>query len=216
MIRRPPRSTLFPYTTLFRSGPRCGPTTALPSRRSRLVRCFLKQRFQGGMLQRLAGGGVVEHPLERLVHAQSLADLLHRARVVALVRTSRHLSAQNERLHRRQVRKPLISLDVLEDRVEQRQRRAGIEEIVHIRVPRPVEARHKREPRVVVEENEPRLVNRRDRNAVVARPVPPRLLQIPKRSSKVFTLASLDTEKQAELTCGPDRKTRANLPRFSC
>src|SRR5687768_18247310 len=28
MIRRPPRSTLFPYTTLFRSAPRsrCGPT----------------------------------------------------------------------------------------------------------------------------------------------------------------------------------------------
>src|SRR5690554_7258109 len=24
MIRRPPRSTLFPYTTLFRSGRRCG------------------------------------------------------------------------------------------------------------------------------------------------------------------------------------------------
>src|SRR5438094_2714556 len=24
MIRRPPRSTLFPYTTLFRSKPRCG------------------------------------------------------------------------------------------------------------------------------------------------------------------------------------------------
>src|SRR3712207_8239421 len=24
MIRRPPRSTLFPYTTLFRSGPRAG------------------------------------------------------------------------------------------------------------------------------------------------------------------------------------------------
>src|SRR3712207_7089768 len=24
MIRRPPRSTLFPYTTLFRSGARCG------------------------------------------------------------------------------------------------------------------------------------------------------------------------------------------------
>src|SRR3712207_7771854 len=26
MIRRPPRSTLFPYTTLFRSGSRCGPS----------------------------------------------------------------------------------------------------------------------------------------------------------------------------------------------
>src|SRR3712207_9258527 len=25
MIRRPPRSTLFPYTTLFRSPPRCAP-----------------------------------------------------------------------------------------------------------------------------------------------------------------------------------------------
>src|SRR2546430_12427277 len=25
MIRRPPRSTLFPYTTLFRSRPPCGP-----------------------------------------------------------------------------------------------------------------------------------------------------------------------------------------------
>src|SRR2546430_17426493 len=29
MIRRPPRSTLFPYTTLFRSSPRAG--TRLPS-----------------------------------------------------------------------------------------------------------------------------------------------------------------------------------------
>src|SRR3712207_7695173 len=29
MIRRPPRSTLFPYTTLFRS-PRCPPEAALP------------------------------------------------------------------------------------------------------------------------------------------------------------------------------------------
>src|SRR2546429_3969303 len=26
MIRRPPRSTLFPYTTLFRSTPKCQPT----------------------------------------------------------------------------------------------------------------------------------------------------------------------------------------------
>src|SRR3989442_15938456 len=28
MIRRPPRSTLFPYTTLFRSDPRFPPTTS--------------------------------------------------------------------------------------------------------------------------------------------------------------------------------------------
>src|SRR5215213_10990074 len=40
MIRRPPRSTLFPYTTLFRSAPRCWPRRTRrcetpPSRRSR-------------------------------------------------------------------------------------------------------------------------------------------------------------------------------------
>src|SRR5690348_17863695 len=38
MIRRPPRSTLFPYTTLFRSGPAGGPAqAALQRRRERLV-----------------------------------------------------------------------------------------------------------------------------------------------------------------------------------
>src|ERR1039457_5653496 len=31
MIRRPPRSTLFPYTTLFRSITACGPNTISPS-----------------------------------------------------------------------------------------------------------------------------------------------------------------------------------------
>src|SRR3712207_7734394 len=36
MIRRPPRSTLFPYTTLFRSGDR--PTTAGAGRRRRSAR----------------------------------------------------------------------------------------------------------------------------------------------------------------------------------
>src|SRR5258708_11132872 len=39
MIRRPPRSTLFPYTTLFRSRPAasCLPTTS-PAARSRCLR----------------------------------------------------------------------------------------------------------------------------------------------------------------------------------
>src|SRR2546430_8735242 len=30
MIRRPPRSTLFPYTTLFRSFPECSPSDSRP------------------------------------------------------------------------------------------------------------------------------------------------------------------------------------------
>src|SRR5256885_11982265 len=33
MIRRPPRSTLFPYTTLFRSGPASAPHPRRPLRR---------------------------------------------------------------------------------------------------------------------------------------------------------------------------------------
>src|SRR5437763_12374124 len=35
MIRRPPRSTLFPYTTLFRSSPRALTSWPRPSRRRR-------------------------------------------------------------------------------------------------------------------------------------------------------------------------------------
>src|SRR5258708_16054923 len=38
MIRRPPRSTLFPYTTLFRSLPRPPADSALPRREAHLER----------------------------------------------------------------------------------------------------------------------------------------------------------------------------------
>src|SRR3712207_7171500 len=49
MIRRPPRSTLFPYTTLFRSGrlPNCPPTgadaapAAPPEERSPVVHAYI-------------------------------------------------------------------------------------------------------------------------------------------------------------------------------
>src|SRR2546430_9478277 len=37
MIRRPPRSTLFPYTTLFRSRPMTASTPQAPPRASRLA-----------------------------------------------------------------------------------------------------------------------------------------------------------------------------------
>src|SRR5256885_11440212 len=48
MIRRPPRSTLFPYTTLFRSGPRrrraAAPRGRAPAQ-VRLGRATVTQRF---------------------------------------------------------------------------------------------------------------------------------------------------------------------------
>src|SRR5436309_12330632 len=47
MIRRPPRSTLFPYTTLFRSLPP-GRRAALPARRARAPGCGAGRRLRRG------------------------------------------------------------------------------------------------------------------------------------------------------------------------
>src|SRR2546426_3586743 len=58
MIRRPPRSTLFPYTTLFRShrtGGRVG-----EQRRGKLPR-----RRRGPLVQRVQGAGGVEGAVEQ-------------------------------------------------------------------------------------------------------------------------------------------------------
>src|SRR3712207_6945785 len=57
MIRRPPRSTLFPYTTLFRSQPRAGRDGA---RRLRVRGRALRPRRPGGAagLRRHARAGV--------------------------------------------------------------------------------------------------------------------------------------------------------------
>src|SRR5256885_10831313 len=45
MIRRPPRSTLFPYTTLFRSGAERTARTRLPGRNRGANRSFASTRF---------------------------------------------------------------------------------------------------------------------------------------------------------------------------
>src|SRR2546429_3893369 len=53
MIRRPPRSTLFPYTTLFRSGRVSQAAALAPSGRSREARDLAHRRARA--LDRLAG-----------------------------------------------------------------------------------------------------------------------------------------------------------------
>src|SRR3712207_8250159 len=58
MIRRPPRSTLFPYTTLFRSRGRSAPQQAAGGRRDQAV----------------ALAGEVDHVAERAVRMQTGAD----------------------------------------------------------------------------------------------------------------------------------------------
>src|SRR3712207_9250753 len=53
MIRRPPRSTLFPYTTLFRSGARVSPAAAGPWRRGRS-----RRRSENGLAGPMVGAGM--------------------------------------------------------------------------------------------------------------------------------------------------------------
>ena len=101
-------------------------------------------------------------------------------------------------LHRGEVRQAVVALDVAEDDVEQRERRPGREEVLHVGVPRPVEARDERQPGVVVEQHEPRLVDRRDRHAVVPGRYPgcPGDLHAARNDSPS---TGLDAEEQAEL-----------------
>src|SRR5256885_10042355 len=61
MIRRPPRSTLFPYTTLFRSHP-AGAALDPPL-----------QRPIGDLLQRVPGREAVRHPAVQAVEPLTVA-----------------------------------------------------------------------------------------------------------------------------------------------
>src|SRR3712207_7047160 len=74
MIRRPPRSTLFPYTTLFRSQPggrmpdagQRGPQVALDVDRERLERADVEHPAPvPGIRRRRLAGQPVERPQER-------------------------------------------------------------------------------------------------------------------------------------------------------
>src|SRR5258708_27148435 len=65
MIRRPPRSTLFPYTTLFRSVPA----------RQRLVRDLLARPQDGGH-QPGPGGGLVDLPDQRRPPRRQMSEVV--------------------------------------------------------------------------------------------------------------------------------------------
>src|SRR5687767_15636855 len=79
MIRRPPRSTLFPYTTLFRSGfnPQ-GPAHGLQAKRIALSR----RRHESPCTRRTRGGararGIAFRSEEHTSELQSLAYLVCR------------------------------------------------------------------------------------------------------------------------------------------
>src|SRR4051812_28639900 len=105
---------------------------------------------------------------------------------------------------------------MLEDHAEELERRTGGEEVLHVGVPRAVEARNERKLGVAVEEHEPRFVDRRDGHAVFTWPVSRRLLQVAECSPQRLTLARLDTEEQAELGRRADAETRPGRSCSSC
>src|SRR2546422_3337141 len=85
MIRRPPRSTLFPYTTLFRSRVGVDP-----------VSDEIRDRVQGG-LARLAGERA-DHPLRSEEHTSELQSRLHL--VCRLLLEKKKKNIKNKRVQR--------------------------------------------------------------------------------------------------------------------
>src|SRR3954468_18045058 len=164
-----------------------------------LVGGLVEQRLERRVLQRLGGIRVIEHLLEGRVDTLRLATLLDRAAVVAGIGGRGLLRAENEGLHRRQVRQAVVALRGTKDPIEELEGRPRGEEVLHVGVPRAVEARDERQPRVVVEQYEPRLVNRRDRHPVVPWPVAGGVLQVAEGGPQRLAVTGLDPEEQAEL-----------------
>src|SRR2546427_7834750 len=78
MIRRPPRSTLFPYTTLFRSGHR--DVTYLGSDRARVVEHLCETTRPGDLVLTLGAGdvGLLGRSEEHTSELQSQSNLVCR------------------------------------------------------------------------------------------------------------------------------------------
>src|SRR5438477_9402876 len=75
MLRRPPRSTLFPYTTLFRSGLLSG-TAAMSFRKGSPRHVLAGRVFVASMLVMAAGARSEEHTSELQSHVNLVCRLL--------------------------------------------------------------------------------------------------------------------------------------------
>ena len=121
-----------------------------------------------------------------------------------------NLSAQDEILHRREIGKAFVALDVPEDRVEELQRLGR--EVLHVGVPRAIEARREEQPGVMVEQHEPRFVNGRDRQVVVPRPVTRTVLQRPDRFRRSFSWPGLTRKNKLNSLAEPTRIPGRDVP----
>src|SRR3712207_7178764 len=100
MIRRPPRSTLFPYTTLFRSGDRPGAHGprrraggGYHGRRPRVASCRERAAVACGdqPVSRTGGGRSEEHTSELQSRQYLVCRLLLEKKKIVKARTSRVL-----------------------------------------------------------------------------------------------------------------------------
>src|SRR2546422_3699899 len=76
MIRRPPRSTLFPYTTLFRSVPHAGLDHGRQLPQQHRLRSGALDRHPPH-LREARGGEELPHPLRSEEHTSELQSRLH-------------------------------------------------------------------------------------------------------------------------------------------
>src|SRR3954451_4958881 len=177
-----------------------------------LVRGWL----QGWGLQDLGGLRMVQHLLEGGGHPLGLPDLLDRARVVPRIRRCRLLGTKHERSYGGQIREAVVPLHVPEDHIEEGQGWPGGEEVLHVGIPRPVEAGHERQPGVVVQKHEPGLVDRPYRHPVVTRAVAVSVLEILQSGPQRRPRARLDLEEQAELAGRSDTPARLDYVDIRC
>src|SRR5688572_31643627 len=98
MIRRPPRSTLFPYTTLFRSA--ACPSAPRPRRRQRR-----RRPCAGGRPPGPPGSSLIARSEEHTSELQSQSNLVCR---LLLEKKNTQLVLAYDRLHTTQLRQTLI------------------------------------------------------------------------------------------------------------
>src|SRR2546421_7855085 len=93
MIRRPPRSTLFPYTTLFRST-RCSAPSSLTISLEDWARTFDRRRIQSRLLCSCTSAGREIRSEEHTSELQSRSDLVCRLLLEKKKRILREQSSQ--------------------------------------------------------------------------------------------------------------------------
>src|SRR2546425_3196857 len=94
MIRRPPRSTLFPYTTLFRSSPAYQPSSTRLERNRRTIYTFQKRSIVNPVVEQFNGPNT-DRSEEHTSELQSLAYLVCR---LLLEKKNKILDHQGRRL----------------------------------------------------------------------------------------------------------------------